>query len=325
MPKAELHCHIEGAATPELVLAQAAKYGVDVSGTVDAHRGYVWEDFTSFLKAYDLAASLFRTPEDYIGLARDHFVRLAGQGCIYGEVFSSPDHAERMGCSYPAMTEAIAEGIDQARVETGIEGRIVVTGVRHVGIEAVEKAAMLAVRHPHPLVTGFGMAGDERVGHPSQFRRAFDIARDGGLGLTCHAGEFGGPQSVEAVLDHLAVSRIGHGVRAIEKPDLVRRLADEAIVLEVCPVSNVVLGVFASAQAHPFPALLAAGCRVTLNSDDPPHFHTSLEKEYAVARDAMGISRSQLLACTRTAIEAAFVDGETRRTLLEKCDAAAIE
>ncbi len=181
------------------------------------------------------------------------------------------------------LIEAIAEGIYRARQATGIEGRIVVTGVRHVGVEAVEQAARLTVAHPHPLVTGFGMAGDERMGRVQDFKRAFDIARDGGLHLTVHAGEFGGADSVRDALDHLKVSRIGHGVRSIEDPDLVRRLADEAIVLEICPASNVVLEVYRDIASHPFPRLEQAGCVVTLSSDDPPHFHTSLENEYEIA------------------------------------------
>lgn len=318
LPKAELHCHIEGAAKPDLVIAQADHYRVDASTHVDRERGYLWTDFTSFLSSYDFVASLFRTPEDYVRLSEAHFMNLAAQNCIYGEVFASPDHAARIGCSYVALIEAIAEGINLAKAASGIEGRIIVTGVRHVGVEAVEEAARLSVAHPHPLVTGFGMAGDERSGKMQDFSRAFDIARDGGLGLTVHAGEFGGPQNVRDALDHLKVSRIGHGVRAIEDPDLVKRLADEAIVLEVCPASNIVLEVFPSLENHSFPGLETAGCVMTLNSDDPPHFHTSLTNEYEIAGNDFGYDEKKLLGFTTNAINAAFVDGETRKRLLEK-------
>ena len=323
--KAELHCHIEGAAEPALALVQAARYGVDVSARVDADRGYLWTDFTSFLETYDLVASLFRTPEDYVLLSESHYLNLARQNCIYAEVFVSPEHAERIGCSYHTLVTAIAEGMENARAATGIEGRMIVTGIRHAGAGAVEEAARLAVAHPHPLVTGFGMAGDERIGHPAEFAKAFDIARDGGLGITCHAGEFGGADSVEAALDYLQPSRIGHGVRAIENPALVERIAETGTVLEVCPVSNLVLGVFSSVEAHPLRRLYEAGCRITLNSDDPPHFHTTLESEYAVAGKDFGFDDNALLAFTRTAIEAAFVDGDTRKRLLEKCATGAIE
>ena len=318
LPKAELHCHIEGAAKPDLVLAQAKLYDVDASPFVNLTHGYLWKDFTSFLAAYDFAASLFRKPEDYIRLSEAHFTSLASQNCIYGEIFASPEHAARIGCSYITLIEAISEGISLAKSATGIEGRIIVTGVRHVGAEAVEEAARLTVKNPHPMVTGFGMAGDERMGRITDFVRAFDIARDGGLELTAHAGEFGGADSVCEALDHLKISRIGHGVRAVEDTDLVKRLAQEQVVLEICPASNIMLNVFPSFDQHSFPALEKAGCVVTLNSDDPPHFHTTLTREYEIAAEHFCYDRENLLRFTKNAINAAFVDGDTRNRLLEK-------
>lgn len=318
-PKAELHCHIEGAARPGLVLEQARRFGVDASAHVDGEHGYIWNDFTSFLAAYDFAASLFRTPEDYVLLARDHYTGLAQQGCIYAEVFASPDHAEHSGFSYRELIDAIARGIGEAKEETGIEGRIITVGVRHQGVETVEKAARLAAEYPHPLVTGFGMAGDERFGRPADFARAFAIAAEAGLGLTVHAGELCGPQSVREALDALKVTRIGHGVRAIEDAALVERLAAEKIALEVCPASNIALGVYPTFKAHPLARLHEAGCLVTLNSDDPPHFHSSIAREYEIAEAEFGFDRQTLGQMTLNAIEVAFVDGDTRRRLLEKC------
>lgn len=318
--KAELHCHIEGAASPRLIEEQARKYGADVSGFI-RDGAYFWHDFTTFLSAYDRAASLFRTPEDYALLAETYLKELAAQGAIYAEFFTSPDHAERAGLSAQAYTDSLGEGIMRARAATGIEARMIVTGVRHFGPEAVEKAASFAARCGHPLVTGFGVAGDERVGHPRDFSRAFAIAREAGFGITIHAGEFAGAESVEAALDHTRPSRIGHGVRAVENSELVRRIADEGIVLEVCPVSNIVLGVFPDYAHHPLPQLVAAGCRITLNSDDPPHFHTNLAREYAVAEEHFGLNETTLRSVTRTALEAAFVDEETRGRLLSRLDA----
>jgi len=208
----------------------------------------------------------------------------------------------------------------RARAKTGIEGRMIVTGVRHFGVESVEAAARFAAKCGHPLVTGYGMAGEERFGEVEDYIRAFEIAREAGLGITVHAGEFGGADSVRAALDHIRPSRIGHGVRAVEDPDLVRRIASERIVLEVCPVSNIELKVFDGYAAHPLPALIAAGCRVTLNSDDPPWFWTSLKREYDVAGEHFGLDAKALAKMTRTAIEAAFVDRGTRAELLAKID-----
>jgi adenosine deaminase len=315
--KAELHCHIEGAAAPELVIRQAQKYGKDVSPYLQ-DGSFVWHDFTSFLKAYDFAADLFRTEDDYARLSEHYLTSLARDGAIYSEVFTSPDHAMKAGLSPQAYTDALGEGMARAKAKTGIEGRMIVTGVRHVGLESIEAAARFAARCGHPLVTGFGVAGDERHGDMEDYVRAFEIAREAGLGITVHAGEFGGWESVQAALDHIRPSRIGHGVRAIENPDLVKRIAAEGVVLECCPGSNIALKVFGSFGEHPFPALRDAGCKVTLNSDDPPYFWTTLKHEYDIAAEHFGMSDKDLTAVTRTAIEAAFVDKKTKAQLLAR-------
>ena len=187
-------------------------------------------------------------------MSEHYLTSLARDGAIYSEFFTSPDHAIKAGLSPQAYTDALGEGISRAKAKTGIEGRMIVTGVRHVGVEAIEQAARFAARCGHPLVTGFGVAGDERMGDFEDYVRAFEIAREAGLGVTIHAGELMGWESVQAALDYIKPSRIGHGVRAIENPDLVKRIADEGVVLECCPGSNVALGVFPSFAEHPFPA-----------------------------------------------------------------------
>lgn len=315
--KAELHCHIEGAASPELVIRQARKYNADPTPFI-RNGSFVWHDFTSFLAAYDFSADLFRSEEDYALLADQYLTSLARDGAIYSEFFTSPDHARRAGLSPAAYTNALGEGMARAKAKTGIESRMIVTGVRHFGVESVEQAARFAARCGHPLVTGFGMAGEERFGDFEDYVRAFEIAREAGLGITVHAGELAGWESVAAAIDFIRPSRIGHGVRAIENPDLVRRIADAGIVLECCPVSNVELKVFDGFANHPFARLRTAGCKVTLNSDDPPYFWTSLKREYDVAREHFGLDDKALTAITRTAIEAAFVDRKTRAALLAR-------
>lgn len=317
--KAELHCHIEGAAAPELVIRQAQKYNKDVSPFI-RDGSFVWNDFTSFLAAYDFAADLFRTEEDYAKLSEHYLTSLARDGAIYSEVFTSPDHAKKAGLSPMAYTNALGEGMARAKAKTGIEGRMIVTGVRHVGVESIEAAARFAAKCNHPLVTGFGVAGDERMGEFEDYVRAFEIAREAGLGITIHAGELMGWESVAAALDHIRPSRIGHGVRAIENPDLVKRIADEGVVLEICPGSNIALKVFDSFGDHPFPKLRDAGCKVTLNSDDPPYFWTTLKREYDIAAEHFGMDDKALSATTKTAIEAAFVDKKTKAALLARLD-----
>ena len=320
--KAELHCHIEGAAAPDLVLRQAQKYGKDVSSFIK-DGAFVWHDFTSFLAAYDAASDLFRTEEDYARLSEHYLTSLARDGCIYSEFFTSPDHALKAGLSPAAYTNALGEGMQRAKAKTGIESRMIVTGVRHIGVESIEASARFAAKCGHPLVTGFGVAGDERLGNFEDYVRAFEIAREAGLGITIHAGELCGWESVKGALDHIRPSRIGHGVRAIENPDLVKRIADEGVVLECCPGSNIALGVFDSFGNHPFLKLRDSGCKVTLNSDDPPYFWTSLKREYDIAREHFRMDDKAATAVTRTAIEAAFVDRKTRASLLARLNGSA--
>ena len=298
-------------------MRQAEKYGKDISPFI-RNGSFVWTDFTSFLAAYDFASDLFRTEEDYAKLAEHYLTSLARDGAIYSEVFTSPDHAAKAGLSPQAYTDALGEGMARAKAKTGIEGRMIVTGVRHFGVESVEKAARFAARCGNQLVAGFGMGGDERFGDIEDYVRAFEIAREAGLGITVHAGELAGWESVEATLDHIRPARIGHGVRAIENADLVKRIADEGVVLECCPGSNVALKIFDSFESHPFPELKAVGCKVTLNSDDPPYFWTTLKREYDSAAEHFGMDEKALLGVTRTAIEAAFVDRKTRSALLAR-------
>ncbi|MBD9649672.1 adenosine deaminase [Ensifer sp. ENS09] len=317
LKKAELHCHIEGATPPELALAQAEKYGVDTSAII-RDKTYLWEDFTSFVKCYDAIASLFKTEEDYALLAEAYLTELAEAGTIYSEIIVSPDHGKTIGLGAHAYLEGLAAGMEAARQKTGIESRMLITGIRHLGPESVIKTAEFAAKREHKLVTGFNLAGEERMHKVADFARAFDIVRDAGLGLTIHAGELSGAFSVRDALDHVRPSRISHGVRAIEDADLVRRLADAGVVLEVCPGSNISLQVFPDFASHPLRALHEAGVRVTLNSDDPPFFHTSLAQEYDIASAVMGFSDAEIKGMTRTAIEAAFVDEPTRKLLLAR-------
>ncbi|MDD7910063.1 adenosine deaminase [Pseudovibrio exalbescens] len=322
VPRAELHCHMEGAAPPSLVIQLAERYGVALDGLLDANGNYSWHDFTTFLKTYDVASALFRSPEDFTLLAETYFGMLAAEGAIYGEVFISPDHAVQSGLTYKAYMDAIGEGIMRANEATGIEGRMISTGVRHYGVKAVEMAALTTVNNPHPLLTGFGLAGDEREGHPSNYQKAFKIAQEAGLGLTAHAGEFGGPESVKGVLDFLHVTRIGHGVRSVEDPALVQRIVEEGVTLEVCPGSNIALGVYSNLRFHPVNILRQAGVKITLSSDDPPFFRTTLGHEYSETSRVFGWDRAIQKELTANAIKAAFCDDDTKARLFQQLEEA---
>jgi adenosine deaminase len=274
-----------------------------------------WSDFLHFLQTYDLAASVIRTPEDYREVTYEYLTACAQEGAIYVELIASPDHATAVGLSDEEHFAAIAQGIDDARDEHGIEARIIATCLRNRGVEGAEEVARRVVAEGHPYVVGFNMAGDEAGFPPKPFRRAFAIASDGGLGCTVHAGEHAGADSVRGAIALPGITRVSHGVRAIEDPLLVEELAEREIVLEICPGSNVALGVYPSFEEHPLPALHAAGVRVTLGSDDPPYFATSIGREYEIAREHMGFEEEELLAMTRNAVDAAFAD-ETLRAQL---------
>lgn len=320
--KAEIHCHIEGATPPALALAQARKYGVDPTGLMSDDGYYAWEDFSAFILAYDRIAALFRTTQDYALLTETYLTELAAANTLYSEIIVSPDHGDRIGLGADAYLAGICDGIHAAREKTGIETRIIVTGERHFGPESVISAARYAAKSGNPLITGFNLAGEERMNRVADYAPAFDIARDAGLGLTIHAGEVCGAFSVRDALDLVRPSRIGHGVRVIEDAELVARLVEEKVVLEVCPGSNVALSVYPDFESHPLPQLVAAGVRVCINSDDPPFFRTSLAREYEIAAEVMKFNADQINTMTRTALEAAFVDEPTRQSLLARFDKA---
>lgn len=320
IPKADMHVHLEACARPPLARKMAAKYGESIDDIIaPGGETYVWDGFTGFLGAYSRVANLFRTVEDYAELTRTYCAELGAAGAIHAEIIIWPDHPERLGLSAEDYLDGIHAGIAM-HGEPEVLPRLLVTGVRHEGPEAVERAARWAAEHKSHLVAGFGLAGDERIGHPRDFARAFDIAREAGLHLACHAGELSGPDSVRAALDHLKPDRIDHGVRAIEDPNLVERLADEETLLTVCTGSNLALSVFPSLQAHPLRSLMEAGCRIALGSDDPPHFGTSIGHEYALAHH-MGLDRDALEGLTRTAIDHSIAEDWLKDRLRKRLDA----
>jgi adenosine deaminase len=318
LPKAELHVHLEGTATPDLVRRIADRNGLEVpEGVFTAADRFAWRDFLDFLNTYNLVSSVIRTGEDYRDVTYEYLAGCARDGAIYVELTASIDHARLAGLSDDEHWEGIATGIDDARRDHGIEARILSVAVRNYGVERAIEVAELTAARPHAYVVGFSLAGDEAGYPPEPYAPAYRIVADAGLGCTVHAGEWAGAESVRGALE-LPVTRISHGVRAIEDPDLVRDLAQRKITLEVCPTSNVVLGVFATYEEHPFLALRAAGIPLTLGSDDPPYFGASVAGEYAVARERFGLDDSQLVAITRTAIEASFAEPALRAELLDR-------
>jgi adenosine deaminase len=318
IPKAELHVHLEGTAPPALVRRLAERNGLRVpDGLFDSSERFAYSDFLDFLRTYDMAASVIRSGEDYRDVTYEYLAGCARDGALYVELTASPDHAALVGLSDEEHLAGIARGIDDARRDHGIEGRILISCVRNFGVEQALRVARHAAERPHAYVVGFSMAGDEENYPARDYAEAFHIAAEAGLGCTVHAGEWAGAHSVRSALE-LPVTRISHGVRSIEDPELVAELAERGIVLECCPTSNVVLGVFPSYEQHPLPRLMEAGVRVTLGSDDPPYFGASVGGEYAICRERFGFDDHALREITRTAIEAAFCGESLKQGLMER-------
>ncbi len=328
LPKADLHVHLEGTITPDMARLIAARNGVTPSPLLmDAKGGsFHWKadgtpqgNLIGFLKAYDEATSVMKKAADYSDITYDYLMRSADEGCIYSEIMISADHGAMVGLSYAEMLAAIADGYERAKKTTGIEMRLISTCVRHYGPASCVKAAETTRDNPHPLVTGFGMAGDENAHAVADFKPAFDIC--GLAGKTAHAGEASGPETVRQVRDILGVRRFGHMVRAIEDPTLIAEQMKINAVPEVCVSSNLALGLYKDYAAHPLKKFVDYGLKVTLGSDDPSFFGTSIGREYQIAHDHCGLPESSLLRITRNAVEEAFIDQRTRGLLLERLEA----
>ena len=323
MPKVELHLHLEGAAPPGFIRGLAAEKGLRLDGVFDEDGHYAHSDFTHFLQVYEAATEALKSPDDYARLTRAVLEESASHGVVYSETFLSPDFCG--GGDVSAWREylaAIREAAEEAERQDGIVLRGIVTCVRHFGPEKARASALCAAETVGDWLTGFGIAGGETAGEPKDFAYSFDMAREAGLRLTAHAGEWRGPGSVRDAWRDLRVERIGHGVRAIEDPALVEELAEAGVVLEVCPGSNISLGVYPDWPSHPIARLREAGVKVTVSTDDPPFFHTTMTEEFQRLADTFGWEADDFAALNQTALDAAFCDSDTRDRIAKRLEAA---
>ncbi|WP_316014806.1 adenosine deaminase [Roseobacter sp. HKCCA0434] len=312
LKKVELHLHLEGAAPPAFMRDLAAEKGMDLSSVIDGDT-YVYTDFPAFLAAYEAVCAALETPDDYRRLTRAVLEQSRDQGVVYTELFVAPTITGTSTDDWADYLAGMEAGADEV---PEVECRFISTAVRHLGPELARRAAEVTVANLSPRLTGWGMGGNESLFAPADFAPAFDIAREAGLGLTTHAGEVEGPDSVRDSLDALRPARIGHGVRAIEDPALVDRLAEEGIVLEVNPGSNLRLDVYPTLDDHPIDRLLRAGVPVTVSTDDPPYFATTMRDEYTELNRVFGWTRETFDAVNRVALNAAFCDDATRSRLM---------
>ena len=322
-PKVELHLHLEGAAPPAFVRSLAKQKKMDLSGLFAEDGSYKFTDFWHFLTVYEAAVTTLQRPEDFHALTLAVLEESAKSGVVYTESFLSPDFCGNRDVSaWKEYLHAIEEAASKAEADFGITMRGVVTCIRHFGPDKARQTALCATETAGRFVTGFGLAGDEKVGKPKDFAYAFDMAREAGLRLTAHAGEWGGPQSVRDALADLKVERIGHGARAIEDMALVEEIAESGIVLELCPGSNVALGLFPSFRKHPIGEMHRRGVKVTISTDDPPFFHTTMDREYQMLHEAFDWDDGVFAGIARTSLDAAFCDADTKTRILKTLEAA---
>ena len=321
LPKVELHLHLEGGAPPAFIKQLAHEKKIDISGIFTPDGSYTYRDFWHFLDVYEAATSTLTGPEEFHRLVLAVLAESAAHGVIYTEAFLSPDFCGGGDVSaWKEYLHAMQEAAAIAEARHGIILRGIITPIRHFGPEKARATAICAQETAGDWIVGFGMGGDERQFHPTDFAYAFDMAREAGLKITSHAGEWCGPQSVRDTLDVLNPARIGHGVQAIEDAHLVDRLAETGTVLEVCPGSNVFLGVYPTWDDHPIQKLRDAGVAVTVSTDDPPFFNTDMTQEYRGLADTFGWGKTEFGDVNRTAAGAAFCDDATRKTVLEKLE-----
>jgi adenosine deaminase len=322
LPKAELHLHIEGTLEPELAFELAERNGMDLRfDSVESLReAYAFTDLQSFLDLYYETSAVLVTARDFADLTAAYLRRAAADGVRRAEVFFDPQtHTER-GVALATVLDGLEEAFATEGARLGISGGLILCFLRHLPAAAAMATLEEALPHAGRLL-GVGLDSGERGNPPERFTEVFARARAAGLRVVAHAGEEGPADYVRQALDLLGVERIDHGVRAVEDPALVRRLARDGVPLTVCPLSNVRLRVVDRLADHPLPRLLDAGVAVTLNSDDPAYFGGYIGECYVQVQRTFGLPADAMVRIARTSLDASFAPTDERRALVEELDA----
>ncbi len=324
MPKAELHIHIEGSLEPEMIFKLAQRNGVKLAyPSVEALReAYAFTDLQSFLDIYYAGASVLLKEQDFFDMAFAYLERAAADNVVHAEVFFDPQTHTDRGVPFETMIVGLEHATRRAKAEFGLSASLILCFLRHLSEDAAFATLEQAIPYRHHFI-GVGLDSSERGHPPEKFARVFARCRELGLHVVAHAGEEGPPAYIETALDMLKAQRIDHGVRCVESPALVQRLARERVPLTVCPLSNVKLRVFDTMARHNLPALLEAGLVATLNSDDPAYFggyiNTNFVETFA-ALPQLGARHAYQLA--RNSFDASFVDAAQRQRWVDQLDAA---
>lgn len=326
LPKVELHVHHVGSASPRIVAELAARHegNTPVPADPDALADYfAFRDFGHFVEIYLSVVDLIRDPEDVRILTYEVARELARQQVRYAELTITPYSHVRRGIPAPAFCEAIEDARTRAEAELGVVLRWCFDIPGEAGLPAAEETLRIALDEKPDGLISFGLGGPE-IGVPRpQFKPYFDKARAAGLRSVPHAGETTGPATIWDALRELGAERIGHGISAVEDPRLLAYLAEHRIGMEVCPTSNVRTRAVPSIEEHPLPTLVDAGLLVTINSDDPPMFGTTLNDEYAVAARLLDCGPVALAALARNAVTASFLSDAEKAGIIAEIDAYA--
>jgi adenosine deaminase len=324
MPKAELHIHIEGSLEPELIFKLAQRNGVALPhASVEALRAaYAFTDLQSFLDLYYAGAAVLRKEEDFFDMAWAYFERAAADNLVHAEVFFDPQtHTER-GVPIEAVIVGLEHACRRAHAEFGISAKLILCFLRHLSEASAFETLEQALPWRHHFI-GVGLDSGERGNPPEKFARVFAKCRELGLHVVAHAGEEGPPAYIEAALDVLQVQRIDHGVRCVESPALVQRLAALRMPLTVCPLSNVKLCVFPTLAQHNLKTLLDAGLCATVNSDDPAYFGGYLNDNFVRTFDALlALTARDAWQLAANSFEASFADAARKAQWRQQLDSA---
>lgn len=334
VPKAELHLHLEGSVDPATLVELSRRYHTplptennryDVTGSGDAlteddvRRLYSYKDFDGFLMAFKSVTERLRAPEDYELVTYRLMQKLRQQNVMHAEVYVSVGVIRWRGQPVEPLFEGMERGRERGQRDFGISLLWIFDAVRHFGPEAAAEVFDLAARLRERNVVGIGLGGDEARGPAEKFRDLYKKAADNGLRLTVHAGETTGPESVWGALN-IGAERIGHGLAAAQDPELMEVMAEKQVPVEVCISSNLRTRACRELAEHPVRKFFDQGLMVTLNTDDPAMFQTSLNKEYELAQQEFGFSDEHVRELARNSFEASFLPVEKKLRFLQKID-----
>ena len=323
MPKAELHMHIEGSLEPELIFALARRNNVTLPyASVEALRAaYAFTDLQSFLDIYYAGASVLVKEDDFYDMAMAYFARAAADNVVHAEIFFDPQTHTDRGVPFAAVIGGLSRACAQAARIHGIEASLILCFLRHLSEDAAFATLAEALPYREHFI-GVGLDSGERGNPPEKFARVFARAGELGLHRVAHAGEEGPPEYIRAALDVLHAERIDHGVRCLEDPALVTRLAREQVPLTVCPLSNVKLCVFPNLAHHPLKTLLDAGLCATVNSDDPAYFGGYVNTNFVKTFEALPLGARDAYALARNSFAASLASDERKARWIDSLDAA---